>query len=343
MVWGIFLSKNDLKLSFLYTGTLIGAGFASGSEIAVYFLKNGEGFFMPLAFSCLIIILFGALTVKTSFKIQVFDYPAFMDEIIGKKAAEIISFFTGVFFFVLFTAMISAFGSLCQSLGLMSHKMARIIFILICMPVLVNGPKGIIKANNILAPLLTLGIVISLAAVLKSSSLSLNGVMLDNTPAGFIRGTEFAFYNMVSCVPVLIECSGKLKKDTKPFLGCVFTGLIIFIIGSAVSCVLVLNHNALNEPLPMILVTKNISNSVYCIYLASFVLSVYTTAVSNGFCAMEWALNKKFSVTKLILFLAASYFVSSVSFMVFVEKFYVVFSLIGLAEFTAVVIKYLKF
>ena len=48
----------------------------------------------------------------------------------GKKASDIICFFTGVFFFVLFTAMISAFGSLCQSLGLMSNKMARILFII---------------------------------------------------------------------------------------------------------------------------------------------------------------------------------------------------------------------
>lgn len=337
------MSKNDLKLSFLYTGTLIGAGFASGSEIAVYFLKTGGCFLIPLIFSCLIIIVFGALAVKTAFKTRIFQYSGFMDEIMGKKASDIICFFTGVFFFVLFTAMISAFGSLCQSLGLMSNKMARILFIFMCVPVLINGPKGIIKANGILVPLLVVGIIISSVSVLKSSSLNLPDLMLNNVSAGFIKGAEFAFYNMVSCVPVLIECAGKLKEGTKPFSGCILTGLIVFLIGALMSCALVLSQNALNEPLPMLLVTKNISNPVYYIYIFSFVLSVYTTAASNGFCAMEWVLNKNFSVLKLVFFLAASYFVSSVSFAVFVEKFYVVFSLIGLAEFIAVVLKNLKF
>lgn len=343
MVWGIFLSKNDLKLSLLYTGTLIGAGFASGSEIAVYFLKSGDSFIIPLILSCGILILFGALAVKTAFKTRIFEYTEFMDEIMGIKASNIICFFTGVFFFVLFTAMISAFGSLCQSMGIMGNKLARIIFIFMCIPVLINGPKGIIKANSILVPVLVIGIVISSAAVLKSSGLQLLNLELNSSAEDFIKGAEFAFYNMVSCIPVLIECAGKLKEGTKPFAGCILTGVIVFLIGALMSCALVLSQNVLNEPLPMLLVTKNVSSLVYYIYIISFILSVYTTAASNGFCAMEWVLNKKFSVTKLVLFLAVSYLVSSVSFMVFVEKFYVVFSLIGLAEFVAIVIRVLKF
>ena len=208
---------------------------------------------------------------------------------------------------------------------------------------MINGPKGIIKENSILVNLLVTGIVISSAVVLKNNGLSLIGLGLNNSSGWFTKGAEFAFYNMVSCVPVLIECAGKLKEGTKPFAGCILTGVIVFIIGTLMSFALVLSTNALNEPLPMLLVTKNVSNLVYYIYIISFILSVYTTAASNGFCAMEWVLNKKFSVTKLVLFLAASYFVSSVSFMVFVEKLYVGFSLIGLAEFVAIVLRALKF
>ena len=54
-----------------------------------------------------------------------------------------------------------------------------------CVPVLINGPKGIIKANGILVPLLVVGIIISSVSVLKSTSLSLPDLMLNNVSAGF--------------------------------------------------------------------------------------------------------------------------------------------------------------
>ena len=326
------MSKNNLKLCLLYTGTLIGAGFASGSEIAVYFLKYSGNFILSLFISCLIISLFGALTVSTAFKIQCFDYTDFMNAVVGDKASGAICFFTGVFFFVLFTAMISAFGSLCEDSGIMESYLARLIFLLFCIPVFLKGTQGLVKANCVLVPVLVIGMVVSSLAVIGEKGFGIFDIVVLNKSENYVKSIEFAFYNMVSCVPVLIECAANLKKETKPLVSCTLTGIIIFIIGLLIGISLLLKNDALNRQIPMLYVTENISGKIYLLYSISFIFSVYTTAASNGYCAMEWFLNKSRSKLKIIAFLAGAYFVSMVSFAVFVEKFYVIFSLIGLAE-----------
>ncbi len=327
----------------LYTGTLIGAGFASGSEIAVYFIKSGGNFIIPLFISCFIFVVFGILSVKTAVKIHTFDYWGFMNSTMGKKAADGICFFTGVFFFVLFTAMISAFGSLCQDMGIINGKIARLIFIAFCIPVLINGTSGLIKTNSILVPVLVFGVIVSSVFVLKDKGVNLYDFKTVFSADGCFKSIAFAFYNMVSCVPVLVECSGRFEKETKPVVNCFLTGIIIFIIGSLMGCALMQNYEAVDKELPMMFILKSLPVGIYYLYAVSFILSVYTTAASNGYCAIKWFMNNDFTVFKMIIFLFAAYFVSGVSFTVFVEKLYIVFSLIGAAEFMAIVFYRLKF
>jgi len=57
---GDFL-RDILKVSFVFTGTLIGAGFASGGEINQYFITDGKVYVISFLVCFILFSMFGNL------------------------------------------------------------------------------------------------------------------------------------------------------------------------------------------------------------------------------------------------------------------------------------------
>lgn len=314
---------------------MIGAGFASGSEIAIYFLRHGGNFVIPLLLSCMIFAVFGKLTMNIAIKSRKFSYESFMDLVVGKWASKAICFFTGIFFFILFTAMISAFGTMMRGVFGINKNLGGILFLFICVPVLLKGADGVIKANCVLVPVLVAGIIICSAVSFGAGQGSPDCLSLAMPKRGaLLSGASFAFYNMVSCVPVLIECAGDMREGKNISSGCVIAAALIFCLGVMMGTAILFSQTALSSEIPMLSAVRDLSKVIYLVYALSFTASVYTTAAGNGFCAFEWFLaGKKSTLLRICIFLSAAYVLSFLSFSIFVENMYSVFSLVGLAEF----------
>ncbi len=328
------MSKDILKTAFLYTGTLIGAGFASGSEMSVYFMKNSRCLILLFLISSAVFGIYGKLVMDTAKKAGIYNYEDFIKNVAGKKAALAIDFITGLFFMVLFSAMISAFGTMIYDLCGISKNTGGIIFLLLCIPVIFGKTDGLVKANCILVPVLIVGILFCSVYVCIDKNINI-GMYSDIPQADEIwNGMKFVFYNMVSCVPILIQHSkGSGEKSS---YGCIISAVIIFIIGLSMSFAIDL-CSAKEKVLPMIFITKNISEVMYMIYIVSFAASVYTTAAGNGYCAAEWFMGKEKNKFLFILFIILAYIMSFLNFYIFVEKLYSLFSVIGTVELLVVI------
>lgn len=333
MVWGIFL-KNILRTAFLYTGTLIGAGFASGSEITVYFMKNIRCLIVLFFISSAVFGIYGKLVMDTAIKSRVYNYEDFIKNAVGKKCASIINFITGLFFMVLFSAMISAFGTIFYNIFGINKNIGGCIFLFICIPVIFGKTEGLVKANCILVPILIAGILFCSVYVCVEKNISIGTYSCIPRIVDVWYGMKFIFYNMVSCVPILIQHSK--EGGEKSSYGCIISALILFLIGLSMSFAIDL-CSAQKNVMPMIFITKNISKVMYIIYIVSFLASVYTTAAGNGYCATEWFMGKEKNKFLFILFIFLAYIMSFLNFYIFVEKLYSIFSLIGMVELLAVI------
>lgn len=144
-----------LKVVFVIIGTLIGAGFASGQEIYIFFFSFGiKGIFGIIISSTLIGITIYK-TLKIIRKNNIKSYKNFLDCLIkNEKIKDIINIVVNIFILASFYIMISGFGAYLEQEYNLNSVLGSCIFALICWSLFKTNIKGIIKVNEILIPLL---------------------------------------------------------------------------------------------------------------------------------------------------------------------------------------------
>ena len=109
---------NILKVTFVIVGTIIGAGFASGQEIMIFFNNYGLFGFLGLILSIVLICFIIYKTLKINLTHNIKTYQKFIEIIIPSKLRENkILVFTiiniiNIFLFISFNVMVARFFNL---------------------------------------------------------------------------------------------------------------------------------------------------------------------------------------------------------------------------------------
>jgi uncharacterized membrane protein YkvI len=319
---GVFIlsKKGWLKAFSVFTGTLIGAGFAGGKETVTYFVDNGKVSILSFIISFAIFFLSAVICTQAAEKMR--NNSDFYNLIFGNKAAVIFESATTAFIFVLFCAMISAATEVFYIFLGINKDIIRFGFILTCFSVIIFGANGIAKMNSVIVPFLMLGMIICL--------LSLTG-KYDMPEISFLGKIKlpvaFSFYNMSTCIPVLIACRkefGRNERNTGFFVGALF----ISILNMTLACVLAEN-NACKSQIPMFTAMRE--NGMIHLYSAVFISAVFTTACANGCVLYKRNGNIRHDIFLAVFFIMLSFMVSHISFSFFVEKVYSIFCVLGIA------------
>lgn len=147
--------KNIGKCVFIIIGAIIGAGFASGQEIATFFNRFGEkqGFYGALIAS----LLFGIIVTSVLIIMDKKNIDKYEDMICNNKLLKII---IETFLFICFCIMISAIGAFFeQQLGI-SYLIGASLGAIICYLIFTARYKGLEVFNVVLAPVIIIGILI---------------------------------------------------------------------------------------------------------------------------------------------------------------------------------------
>lgn len=144
-----------LKVVFVIIGTLIGAGFASGQEIYIFFFSFGiKGIFGIFISSSLI-----GITIYKTLKIieenNIKNYKEFLDCLIkSKRLKEIINTVVNIFILASFCIMIAGFGAYLEQKFKLNSIIGSGILAILCLLIFKTNIKGFVKANEILIPIL---------------------------------------------------------------------------------------------------------------------------------------------------------------------------------------------
>ena len=206
--------KNILKVVLVIIGTLIGAGFASGKEVYVFFNKYGSCGLYGMILSGIILSLVIYKVLKLTKNNKIDNYKELITRISEhKKINKILSNIINIFLLMSFFVMVSGFASyFYEQLNINSLIMA-IIMAVLCLVTFNRSIDGITKANTILIPFLIIFIIV--AAIINGKYFIDNYNYIDsifiNTNSEFkiinnwiISAILYASYNSIILIPILI-------------------------------------------------------------------------------------------------------------------------------------------
>lgn len=274
--------KNVLTLSFLIIGTTIGAGFASGKELAVFFGVYG---LWGIVFS----LLFGVLFFYFNYKFFKWGHilkPKNFNDIskfcLGKyyKMGNVLFV---VCFIISVTGMIA--GSAVISNSILNNKfIVPIVFIVITSLTIIKGIKGINFINNCLVPILVFSILYLCA---KTFFVNSSGYILShinfNIVGALISCCCYVSMNVIASGILIMQIANNYsKKEVK--ISCIITSVVLtIIIIFAVIAFLFSSSETLNSAMPFLEMCKSFNKTYYVYFSFITLVGILTTLVSSAY------------------------------------------------------------
>lgn len=323
--------KKALKISALYIGLVIGAGFASGREILEYFnLKNQK----DLSGIILAAFMFSSVAyiILTKAKTNgICDFFEFVGLVSGRWGVYIKTFMF-CYMFTSFFVMISAGGSLFSLVFAADKKIGIFVMSLLCFFVLIFGTGGIEILNAFLVPFMICGILaLCIFSVIGKSAPAVK--LISEAKNNFLLSALcYASYNTINAGAVLVPaCKNVQKKDI--IFSSAISGAILGILIFAVWITLNLYFDeVIFSDFPLAVAAQKCGEFFKTVYSAVLFAAICTTAASSGYGVISAFCPKtnkdRFFPSLLLCLLAAP--LASFGFSGLVANVYSVFGYFGL-------------
>lgn len=337
--------KSISKIIFVVIGTLIGAGFASGQEIYVFFYSYGMKGFIGIIISSILIGYIIYKTFKIIQKNDISTYKEFLETIIGKDKKNLISIINiiiNTFLLVTFFIMISGFGAYFeQQLGINSLIGSAILAIL-CYIVFMTSTKGIVKVSTIIVPFLILFIIyigIQILGIIDISKIQQYTINNNNSFTFILKSILYSSYNSILLIPVLITLKDYLKNNRINKYSSILITIIVAILSIILFLILSkIDVNIENLEMPAVYLVSKISNTLSIIYGFIILSSIFTTSISIGNSFIQNICKKKKSYQHIALIMCiTSVFISKIGFSNLVQILYPFFGYLGIIQIIKII------
>lgn len=268
--------RAGLKWVFLITGTTMGAGYASGREIWVFF---GNGSDLAILLFTLLFIICVNVILTISYESQTSNYLPVLQKVVGNKIAKVYDFMILVYLFSVTVVMIAGSGASFQSLGFPVWWGIGFIFIALVL-IFQKGINGLLTINEILMPLLIISLFYILVVFMQDEQISflIDWRQQDNWMSGF----PFAALNLLPLVAVLGAIGGKITSKGEIYVASIISGLILGVISFIYNKSLVhLSTQMIIDEIPLFAIINNYHNQIMLIMIIMLWLAIYTTAAST--------------------------------------------------------------
>lgn len=332
---GGFLLKNIYKITMVIMGTIIGAGFASGREIYIFFEQYGIKGLIGIILSG---ILTGFIIYKTLTIIKnnsIYNYEEFLQDINKNhnKINRYIKIIVNSFLMGSFFIMVAAFSAFIKQNYGIAIYISSGIFSLICYIVFEKSLNGIMKINSFLVPFLLIFILI--IGIKNVSNLEQETIYLHNRESSFIfiiSSMLYTSYNSIILIPVLVSMKNYIVNTKQIKYISILSSIIIIILSLLIFFLLLGNNPNSNEiEMPMVQNIKKFGNIYLNIYSFIIIASIYTSAISAGYSFLKnVSKTEKTYKINLTLICIASIFVSKIGFTNLVSILYPIFGVLGM-------------
>lgn len=329
--------KNILKVIFVIIGTLIGAGFASGREIYLFFSKYGENGKIGIILTGIItgVIIYKVLEITKTYEIN--NYNKLLERINWKhsKLNKYINLIVNSFLLISFYIMIAGFSAYILQTYNMPIYISSIIFVVICYIIFKKSIQGVIKANEILVPILIMLIAyLEIKNIPYSFNANAISTLGETTSSWIILSILYASYNSILLIPVLTGLRNYLDSKKQIIKISIISSSIIIILALFIYSLLLRGEFFVSElEMPLIEITMQFGRIFKYIYGFVIIASIFTSAISAGYSFLGNVSKTKKSYEIILLIMSITGIaVSNIGFSKLVEMLYPLFGVLGLIQ-----------
>lgn len=341
----MLIIKNVIKIASVYTGAILGAGFASGKELTEYFICYGNKGFLGLLLAGFLFGLIGWAIMDISYNNNIKSYKEFTNIVLGKAFGNLIEWISVIFMFVLFSTMLSAGGAIAAQTGFIKSETAIIILTFVCVITFMFDMKGLIYINSIASPIMLLGgIFLGLYSFFDKTVFTSTNISLILKNNWISKSFIYVAYNIITSVSVLTSMGDLVTNKKVAKYGGLAGGATLGIMGICLGLGIIVNYNDIASlELPVLSIASKYGLTIESMYMILLILAVYTTAAINGYSAITWG-SQKFKIEKkymVLLFVCAGFIAGHLQFSKFISVIYPIFGYIGLFEIIVILFNFI--
>lgn len=327
--------KNIAKVIMVIMGTLIGAGFASGREIYLFFLEYGYygiiGIFISGIFTSFIIYI--ALNRINNKNIN--TYSELLENNKNKKIGVGINIIVNTFLLISFFIMIAGFSAYMKQAYEIPIYASSFLFVLVCYIIFKKSLQGMMKINEYIVPVLLFFIVFlgvkNIPYIIESKAV----LEIETKQVGFIiNSLLYASYNSIILIPVLVNIKKYYNSKKEIKLISIISGLFIIILSLCIYGLLLRGQFFVKElELPLLQIISEFGIIFKYIYSFIIIASILTSAISTGYSFLEnVSKNKRKYQINLIIMCVVGVLVSNIGFSNLVQILYPLFGILGFIQ-----------
>ena len=311
---------------FSIIGALIGAGFASGQEIYLFFYRYGEkGTYGIIICSILIGII-----VK---------YEEFLKEIYPKtnkkflNLSNITNLIINTFLLITFFIMIAGFGAYFEQEYNINKIIGSSLLAIICYFILKKDIKGVTKVNSIVVPALIIIILLIGIISIKNKTI-INSIKSINDYRWSINSIIYCSYNTILIIPVLVGISEYVKNKKHIIQISILSSIIFFALAMCIYILLASTNQTISDiQMPTIHIIRQKFPYLKNIYGLAIQFSILSTAISIGISYLKNTVKKpkRYSQNVAIMCITSS-LISNIGFSNLVKILFPAYGLLGIIQ-----------
>lgn len=324
-------AKSLLKIAAIYLGTVLGAGFASGQELVLFFSRFGLRGLIGCVLAGVLFCVLGARILAKAAALPEKTHRAYLQTLFKPHMAAFVALATDLFLCVGFCVMLSGAGAFFAERMALPYWNGIVSMALICLIVFICGVEGLSAVNLLLTPFMLVGTVcICLYGIITAAAPA--WLPQVNPHGAFLPYALFYVgYNLLTATAVLVP-AGALAPDPKTAArGGILGGLCLSVMAFLCCLALTMHPDVWGNALPMLLLSQKAGKAAYGIYSAVLYMAMLTTAVSTGFSVTERLCAHGMRRQRAaVLVCVAAIPLAFVEFSVLVRHCYVLFGVLGI-------------
>ena len=281
------MDKNWMKISFIYVGTVIGAGFASGREIIEFFGVYGLKGIIGITISGFLFSLLGGLFLLKIYKYRIKGYNDLVGRVFGGAFGAALDVIIAISLYTGFSVMVSGSGAIFKEELKMPFDLGIITMVALSFVVFLFNLKGFSFINSILVPLLILGILFTSIYLIISVGFNFHdydvGISLTHKGNFFTSSLLYVGSNSLIIITVFSSLLPLIGNKKTVILGGVIGGFILYILSLSILSVILLYYpEVATMDIPMLKISNYIGSNYRKLYAVILWIAIFTTAIANG-------------------------------------------------------------
>lgn len=322
--------KRVLSATLVTVGGIIGAGFASGREIYVFFNGENRAFLVGL-FVFFAMLVFSLSVYTFGRKRKIFSTEDFSTALLGKRAyISVVAF--GFCFYIVTAAMLSATDELFSFCGV-NFPLFSLISVIITGFFVAHGIKGVTQLSCVLTPILVVFIVV---ITLMYNGGAAESAKARNAVITGVNATMYVAMNFCLSGVVMAEWGGKMTKRECLISSVLTSALIALLV--AFFIIALQKGSFASIPIPLVEMSKGRGKLFSALSGITLYFAILTTLLSSSYPIFSWYKTKqKGEILPFILTFLPAFLLSRFGFIKILSSLYPIQSVIGLTALILII------